>query len=106
MPLPSDLRDFVTGRGRPRVHASDSVRVKNFRSTKVRIEVALPPDTGARLSEIASSLDCSRNELLLSLVKFALTNRDWRRLGLWGEKQNVDRLRESFDKGSGDAPTA
>lgn len=96
----------VTGRGRPRVYASDSVRVKNFRSTKVRIEVALPPDTGARLSEIALSLDCSRNELLLSLVKFALTNRDWRRLGLWGEKQNVDRLRESLHKGSGDTPSA
>jgi hypothetical protein len=96
----------VTGPGRSRLHASDSQRVASFRSAKVRVEVLLPQETGARLSEIASSLDCSRNELLLSLVKFALTNRDWRRLGLWGEKQNVDRLRESFDKGSGNAPTA
>lgn len=101
MPLfPTDSKNVTgpaAGPGRPRLHASDSQRVAKFRSTKVRIEVLLPQDTGARLSDIASSLDCSRNELLISLVRFALTNRDWRRLGLWGEKQNVGRLRKGLD---------
>lgn len=96
MPLfpidPENVTGPVVGPGRPRLHASDSQRVAKFRSAKVRVEVLLPLETGARLSDIASSLDCSRNELLISLVRFALTNRDWRRLGLWGEKQNVDRL--------------
>lgn len=110
MPLFSDDSNNVTGPsagpGRPRLHASDSQRVGEFLSTKVRIEVLLPPETGVRLSEIASALDCSRNALLVSAVKFALTNRDWRRLGLWGEKQDVGRLRESLDKGSGNTPSA
>lgn len=104
--MPESENQNVTGRGRSRVYASDSQRVAAFRSTKVRVETLLPHETGLRLSEIASSLDCSRNELLVSLVKFALTNRDWRRLGLWGEKQDVDRLRKGFDKGSGDASSA
>lgn len=104
MSLPS--AKSVTGPGRPRLHASDSDRVAFFRSTKVRVEVVLPRDTGARLSEISSSLDCSRNELLLSLVRFALTNRDWRRLGLWGENQNAGGLRKGINEGSGNASAA
>lgn len=71
-------------RGRPRVHASDSAKTAAFRSRNVRMDVLLPPAIGETLASIASDLDCSRNELLASMVRFALTNRNWRQVGLYG----------------------
>lgn len=71
-------------RGRPRVHASDSAKVAAFRSRNVRVDVLLSPAIGETLQSIASDLDCSRNELLASMVRFALTNRNWRQVGLYG----------------------
>ena len=38
--------------------------------------------------EIAAELDCSKNELMQSLVRFALTNRNWKQVGLYGSRRN------------------
>lgn len=96
----------VTGRGRPREHASDSARVAAHRSKKVRKELLLPQATADAIAYISSELDCSQQELLLSLVRFALTNRNWRVLGLYGGRKDVDRLCAGVHEGSGDTPTA
>lgn len=103
MPLPTDSADFVTGAGRPRIHASDGARLAAYRSRNVRVESYVSRDTAQTLRSIASDLDCSRTQLLESLIKFALTNRDWRRMGLWGSA-NVDRIRSGLDSGSGNTP--
>lgn len=79
----TDQSSFVTAPGRPRVHASDSDRVAAFRARNVRVDVTIPPAIADTLSSIASDLDCSRNELLVSMVRFALTNRNWRQIGLF-----------------------
>lgn len=96
----------VTGPGRPRLHSSDGARVAAFRSTKVRKELLLPQATADAIAYISSDLDCSQQELLLSLVRFALTNRNWRVVGLYGGREDVDRVRTGVHKRSGNTPAA
>jgi len=92
--MSTEKRSFVTanespglpGYGRPRKYASDSQRVRAYRQRNVRLDVTLPPEIAQTLAEISSDLDCSRNQLLGSLVRFALLNRNWRVMGLFGKR--------------------
>lgn len=72
--------------GRPRVHSTNSKKTIAYRTRNVRIDVTVPPPLANTLTEISSDLDCSRNVLLNSLVRFALLNRNWRVLGLFGKR--------------------
>lgn len=68
--------------GRPKKHASAADRQAAYRARGVPIEFRADDATAGKLIEIAAALDVSRAELLLSMVKFALTNHDWARFGL------------------------
>ena len=46
------------------------------------LEFRADEKTAEKLTEIADTLDISRSDLLLSMVKFALTNHQWARFGL------------------------
>ena len=46
------------------------------------VEFRADEKTAKKLTEIADTLDISRSDLLLSMVKFALTNHQWARFGL------------------------
>lgn len=72
--------------GRLRVHSTNSKKTIAYRTRNVRMDVTVPPALAETLTEISSQLDCSRNELLNSLVRFALLNRNWRVLGLFGKR--------------------
>ncbi len=67
---------------RPRKYASDAERQAAFRARNVLVEFRAEPKTADKLTEIAAAIDVSRSDLLLSMVKFALTNHDWARFGL------------------------
>lgn len=84
-------RDFVNGdemsetekrAGRPRKYASASERQAAYRARASELTFRSDRVTAATLDGIASALDVSRSDLLLSMVKFALTNHDWARFGL------------------------
>ena len=75
-------------RGRKAVHASAAARKAAYRADKARIDFTDKPEIVATLNEIAADLDCSKNELLQSLVRFALTNRNWKQVGLYGARAN------------------
>lgn len=79
-------QSFVTA-GRPKLHANGAARLAEYRKRNVRVDVTLPQAIGETLASISSDLDCSRNELLGSLIRYALTNRNWRVLGLYGSKK-------------------
>jgi hypothetical protein len=49
--------------------------------------VAIRPEVAETIREIAEALDASGNEVVNSLIRFALTNRNWKQLGLMGAKQ-------------------
>ena len=75
-------------KGRKPVHVSSAARKAAYRANKARIDFTDKPAIAATLDEIASELDCSKNELMQSLVRFALTNRNWKQVGLYGARVN------------------
>lgn len=67
---------------RPRKYESAAARQAAYKARAEMLEFRAEPKTAATLTSIAEELDISRSELLLSMVKFALTNHDWARFGL------------------------
>ena len=67
---------------RPRKYASDAERQAAYRNRASMVEFRADEKTAEKLTEIATTLDISRSDLLLSMVKFALTNHQWARFGL------------------------
>ena len=72
--------------GRRAVHADSAARVRAHRATKARIDYSDKPEIKATLAEIADQLGCSVNEVMQSITRFALTNRNWKQVGLYGSK--------------------
>ncbi len=72
--------------GRPPVHADVNARVRAHRANRFRLDYTDKPEIAGTIAEIAEQLGCSRNEVMQSLVRFALTNRNWKQVGLYGSK--------------------
>lgn len=75
-------------KGRKPVHASAAARKASYRAEKARVDYTDAPHIVAKLRETAAQLDCSVNELLQSMVRFAETNRNWKQVGLYGARVN------------------
>jgi hypothetical protein len=61
--------------------------MKAYRARAAEVCVRLEPKTMTTLDSIAEEIGYSRNELMQSMVKFGLTNRDWRNEGLTAHKR-------------------
>lgn len=75
-------------KGRRPVHASDAARKAAYRAQKARVDFTDKPEIIAKLRETAAQLDCSVNELLQSMVRFAECNRNWKQVGLYGARRD------------------
>ncbi|GKT22766.1 hypothetical protein [Acidovorax sp. SUPP3334] len=75
-------------KGRPAKHADAAARKAAYRAEKARIDFTDKPEIIAKLRETAATLDCSVNELLQSMVRFAECNRNWKQVGLYGARKN------------------
>jgi len=75
-------------KGRKPVHANAAARKAAYRAEKARIDFTDAPHIIAKLKETAQELDCSVNELLQSMVRFAETNRNWKQVGLYGARRD------------------
>lgn len=79
MPLSASQPRAITGN-------TSAVRVADHRSKHVRLDVSVSPRIGTTLDELASQYGTTRAVVVRSLLRFALTNRDWRSQGLlWGD---------------------
>lgn len=67
---------------RPRKYASQAERQAAYRARNVMLEFRVEPKTADNITKIADTLGYPRSDVLLSMVKFALTNHDWARFGL------------------------
>lgn len=73
-------RKIVTGN-------ASAARVAEFRSRHVRLDVSVDPSIGETIGELSSDFEVSKNEVVNCLLRWALTNRDWKRQGLvWRRK--------------------
>ena len=75
-------------KGRRPVHANAAARKAAYRAERARIDYTDAPHIVDKLRETAAQLDCSVNELLQSMVRFAETNRNWKQVGLYGARNN------------------
>lgn len=75
-------------KGRRPVHSSAAARKAAYRAERARIDYTDAPHIVDKLRETAAQLDCSVNELLQSMVRFAETNRNWKQVGLYGARKN------------------
>lgn len=78
MPLSPQKSSPVTGNA--------SSRVARHRAAHCRLEVSVSPQVGATIDDLALLFECNRSVVVRSLLRYALTSRDWKRLGLlWRE---------------------
>lgn len=77
-----------TAKGRKAIHASAAARKAAHRAKRDRVDYSDKPEIIEKLRETAAALDCSVNELLQSMVRFAETNRNWKQVGLYGSRKN------------------
>lgn len=70
--------------GRPRKHDSAADRQAAYRARNSGIVTWRLGDVAGKIAEIASSVDLPANELAHQMLKFALSNRDWRQNPMFG----------------------
>ena len=75
MTLSTGEREVVSGN-------TSRVRVADHRSKHVRLDVSVSLRTGSTLDELASQYCTTRAVVVRSMIRFALTNRDWKTQGL------------------------
>ena len=75
MGTPDQKSSLVAGNG-------SAQRVACHRSRNARLDVSVSPSVGETLDALAIEFDCSRSVVVRSLLRFALTNRDWKTQGL------------------------
>lgn len=62
--------------------SGNAARVAKHRATHARLDVSVPAHISATIDELAEMFGTSRAVVLRSMLRFALTNRDWKKLGL------------------------
>ena len=63
--------------GRPKKFATDAERQAAYRSRNAFAEVRLDQEIVDTLNKLAEGLDVTRTQLIESMIKFALLNRQW-----------------------------
>lgn len=71
---------------RPPKYASAAERQAAYRDRYAVIDIRVAKETAETLEELAKHLSTSRNEVVNSLINFALLNRNWATLGLFGKR--------------------
>lgn len=72
--------------GRPRKYASDAERARAHRERWRVKSFRTEEQTARTIEKLAEAWDVSEVEVINSLVKFALLNRNWFTLGLFGKR--------------------
>ena len=85
--MPSATGDDSTGTkaGRPRKHADAAARQRAYRERNAGVVTwRLGAETVDKIKAIAEAGDMPANELANQMLKFALSNRDWRATPMFG----------------------
>lgn len=72
--------------GRPRKYANAAEKQAAYRARYAVVEARLVPETVETLDRIAEALDAPRTEVVNSMINYALLNRNWFTLGLFGKR--------------------
>lgn len=62
--------------------SGNAARVAKHRATHARLDISLPVHISSTIDELAEMSGASRAVVVRCMLRYALTNRDWKRLGL------------------------
>lgn len=71
-----------TESSRGNVTGNSASRVAAHRERHERLDVSVTLQMGATISELASYFGCRKADVVRSMLRYAATNRDWKRQGL------------------------
>lgn len=71
---------------RPRKYATDADKAKAFRERYRVMSIRFEPETAETIDKLGEAFEGSQSEVVNSLVKFALLNRNWFTMGLFGKR--------------------
>lgn len=71
---------------RPKIYANDAERKAAYIARNARLDVVIEPQIKATIDKLLEQLDTSKNELVGAMLRFALTNHNWAKSGLWLKK--------------------
>jgi hypothetical protein len=72
--------------GRPRKYANDAEKQRAYRERWETLSIRTETETKKTLERLAEFSDESLSEVVNSLIKFALLNRNWFTVGLFGKR--------------------
>ena len=72
---------------RPKTYENAAERQAAFRANNRRVDLVVPNELGATLDEVSDTLGITKNSLVNSLIRFALTNHNWKKSGVWVTKK-------------------
>ncbi len=72
--------------GRPRKYANDAEKAAAFRDRWAVKSFRMEKETADTIKRLAEFTDASESEVVDSLIKFALLNRNWFVMGLFGKR--------------------
>jgi hypothetical protein len=72
--------------GRNKIYPDSAARLAAYRARKIRVEILLDVKLHKTLAEIAEYLDTDISSVIRSNIKFALTNHNYKTMGLTHEK--------------------
>lgn len=70
--------------GRKRIYPDVNTREKIYRDKHYRLDLLIAPDIGKTLDEICKHHKVSKNAAAKAMIKFALTNHNWKSDFLFG----------------------
>ena len=73
--------------GRPKTYENAAERQAAFRANNRRVDLVVPNELGETLDEISATLDITKNSLVNAMIRFALTNHNWEKSGVWATKK-------------------
>lgn len=72
---------------RPKIYESAAARQAAFREANRRIDLTVTTELGETIDELSDTLGITKNSVVNALIRFALTNHDWKKRGLWVTKK-------------------
>jgi hypothetical protein len=73
--------------GRPKTYENAAERQAAFRANNRRVDLVVPNELGETLDALSVQLDITKNSLVNAMIRFALTNHNWKSGGVWVTKK-------------------
>lgn len=73
--------------GRPKTYENAAERQAAFRANNRRVDLVVSNELGETLDQLSAHLDITKNSLVTAMLRFALTNHNWKAGGVWVTKK-------------------